>query len=94
MDDQTSDTKRQLGERLVAVAGELCRTPKFSAWLARGRVITTYGGDDLESATATLLRSILIIDSRAELATNEGAQERFLTLLAEYNGEARDADTA
>lgn len=88
------DDEKQKGDggAMVQAAGMLCRDPKFSAWLSksRGVVLVCKGGLDLEGATAAALRAALIVDSRAELATNEGAQDRLAILLNEYRGSVED----
>ena len=74
------------GSIAVATAGMLCRDVAFSAWLSRRLKIPIdiRKGDTIEAATAAILRAHLTIDSRSELLTNEGAQDKFMLLVADF----------
>lgn len=71
------------GERAVAMAGALCRNPRFAGWLMN----KGYAEGESSSAAATALRELLGIESRSELATNEQAREAFMALRAEFESD-------
>lgn len=90
--EHKEQTEKKEGAAMVAMAGMLCRDIKFTAWLS-GRSKTPVDirkGGTIEAATAAILRAVLTIDSRSELATNEGAQDRFALMLADYHKETDD----
>ena len=64
------------GERAVAIAGALCRNERFRSWMAE----KGYADNDTPEGVAAGLRSICMVDSRSELATNEEARAAFMEL--------------
>lgn len=71
------------GERAVAIAGALCRNPRFAGWL----VDKGYSESGSSAAAAEALRELLGVESRSELATNEQAREAFMALRAEFESD-------
>lgn len=68
------------GDKAVDVAGLLCRNDRFIGWLVdRG-----YAGDRSQAGAVGAIRSICGIQSRAELATNENARQKFNDLKSEF----------
>lgn len=72
--------ERTVGEVMVQQAGILCKDPDFQKWMHR----QGYAFDDSEESVTTGLRDALGVQSRAELATNQEAQDAFRTLLKAY----------
>lgn len=68
------------GDRAVAIAGALCRNPRFVGWLAK----KGYASGASSDKAAEGLREILGVSSRSELATNEEARQTFMQLRAEF----------
>lgn len=81
----TVDTQKKItyseGERLVRLAGELCREPAFQEWIAPN------GNPRTEEQAAHWLRSILSIGSRKDLASNEWAAEAFRDIFSRYQAD-------
>ena len=78
--DKISHTE---GERMVALAGELCRTPSFQKWI----------GASSEEDAARQLREMLGIESRKELLENESHQEAFQWLFSNYQDDTGIRDS-
>jgi len=70
----------------VSVAGQMCRESPFQRWLTEKY---SYPEDRIysfdEESTANLLRNILMISSRSELAEDEDARNMFREIIREYN---------
>lgn len=64
----------------VAVAGKLCRNPRFISWLFDNG----YSGARDQQGAIEGLRDICGIKSRTEFRTNEEARERFFELKKEF----------
>lgn len=75
-DEPTKGKDKSEGERAVAIAGALCRNPRFRTWMVR----KGYADDETPEKVADGLRQICMVQSRAELATNEEARKSFLEL--------------
>lgn len=72
-----------IGEKAVKIAGALCRNPKFQKWMEnRGFSMLSD-----EESVADGLKRYCQIDSRAELATNENAREKFFRIKESFENE-------
>lgn len=79
LDDQNQPVEREdaTSERkLVATAGQLCRSPRFQAWVQREHPSPVVATDE-EGAAAERLREMCEVESRAELAHNPESAVRF-----------------
>lgn len=74
---------KEEGDRAVAIAGALCRNPRFAKWLVQ----KGYADKDSPEDAARSLREILGVESRAALATNDVARSAFMELRAEFESE-------
>jgi len=80
-DEVVQPKEKSEGDKAVAIAGQLCRNPRFIAWLAnRG-----YSRDESEGAAEDAVREFCAVKSRAELATNEAARRKFDALKDEFD---------
>lgn len=74
---------KSVGEKSVALAGELCRRSAFQAWMVdRGQAF-----EKSESACTVALRSYLGISTRSELRENEEARDKLRALYENYVAE-------
>lgn len=64
----------------VSIAGMLCREPRFQAWLWKTGLATSAS----EDAAIDALHHHLLIKTRAELAKDEKARDRFYELKASF----------
>lgn len=67
-------------EKIIDVAGLLCRNPRFCAWMFD----SGYSLSRDEQGAVEGIRSICGVKSRAEFRSNEEARERFLELKTEF----------
>ena len=73
------------GDRAVAIAGALCRNERFRGWFfSKG-----FSVSEEPNAVAEGLRSILGVESRRDLATNEDARRVFMDLRGEFEADFR-----
>lgn len=72
--------EKSSGEKLVQLAGIICTDSEFQKWL----VAQGFALEENEDAAVKALRDILGVPSRADLKTNEVAQEAFKELLRRY----------
>jgi hypothetical protein len=79
------------GERLRTRAVLLCKDERFQQWMINFPGVYVELGDGYEAAAACALRMKLKLNSRSELATNKGAQERFLALEAQFRADTGQA---
>lgn len=70
-------------EKDVRYAGQLCRTPSFQKWLYEIYNVEDLGTVD-EYTTASLLRGVLGIASRAQIGVDEDVRRRFRELAQSY----------
>jgi hypothetical protein len=79
-DEVVQPAEKSEGEKAVDIAGLLCRNPRFTQWLYdTGQ---SFANDS--SGAADAVRKICGINSRAELATNEKARDRFNKLKSAF----------
>lgn len=80
-DDQPVKGKtKSEGDKVVAIAGLLCRNERFRGWMADMRYSESEDTEDVAEA----LRKLCGVNSRADLATNETARNLFLDLRDEF----------
>lgn len=73
------------GDRAVAIAGALCRNERFRGWFfSKG-----FSVSEEPNAVAEGLRSILGVESRRDLATNEEARRVFMDIRGEFEADFR-----
>jgi hypothetical protein len=73
------------GDRAVAIAGALCRNERFRGWFfSKG-----FSVSEEPNAVAEGLRSILGVESRRDLATNEDARRVFMDIRGEFEADFR-----
>ena len=75
----------RVAAKAVAVAGQMCREQAFQAWVVSKAESAEWiaSGVDEENA-AGALKYLLEIESRADLASDEGARDEFRELIREY----------
>lgn len=79
-DEIVKPKEKSEGDKSVDIAGQLCRNPRFIAWLFdRG-----YSGGDTQTDAIEGVRDYCSIQSRSELATNENARRKFGELTSEF----------
>lgn len=86
-DDDTvvEDKDKAAGRKAVAMAGTMCRNPKFMDWLHR-QGIADYA---TEEAAIDALKRHLAIGSRSELSSDAAARSRFMDLVSSFEVDMR-----
>jgi hypothetical protein len=75
------------GERLRTQAVMLCKDRHFQVWAAGGSHWLWEDESRNEEQTIKFLRGVCGVQSRAELATDKTAQEKFLAMVTRYRAE-------
>jgi hypothetical protein len=86
-DDDTvvEDKEKAAGRKAVAIAGSMCRNPKFRDWLHDNGISSGIGEDPAIEG----LKRHLAISSRSELATDLEARRRFMDLVGAFEIDMR-----
>lgn len=86
-DDETivEDKEKAAGRKAVAIAGTMCRNPKFREWLHDNGISE---GTGEESAVYGLKRH-LAITSRSELASDHSARSKLMDLVSSFELDMR-----
>lgn len=79
-DEVVPPKEKTEGEKIVDIAGLLCRNVRFIHWLYDNG----HSSSDTESGAIEAVRSICGIKSRSEFRTNEEARRLFEDLKAEF----------
>lgn len=71
------------GREAVAQAAQLCKLPRFRAWLVQSGI----SFEDTEDAAVAAVREVCGIESRAELKTNREARKAFVDMVDDFKRE-------
>lgn len=83
MEDDDSISKNKDAEyrrKVVAIAGTMCRNPRFQTWLVHMGIADAVS----DEAAAAGVKSTLLIESRKELETDAVARKKFMDLVASF----------
>ena len=86
-------TRTLHGVDVVSLAGQVCRNKSFQEWIIRlgtNRSLDSSSNPTTEENAANLMRLVLSVESRRELATDQVARERFYRLIHKWRTEADD----
>lgn len=89
-DEVVQPKEKSDGDKAVDIAGLLCRNDRFIGWLAA----RNYSDGRTQEDAANAIRRLCGIRSRAELATNEAAREKFLDLKSEFEAALKKGEVS